>query len=182
MGCGGESKPVLTAAVWQAMRFECASRVLLIALLGLVITSCAENKESRGVYKVGQPYQIEGVWYYPREDQFYDETGIASWYGSDFHGKTTANGELYDAVIVGQDRVGGLGRRLGEARRRGDRGQRHHMIEDEADIRTRGTVGHGLSLAFTFQACRRNHGQAARHHCRKVSRRQPETQRHRGRA
>src|SRR6185436_8353681 len=33
---------------------------------------------------------------YPREDQFYDETGIASWYGSDFHGKATANGEQYD--------------------------------------------------------------------------------------
>lgn len=78
------------------MRFEWACRLLLISLLGLLIASCAENRESRGVYKVGQPYQIDGVWYYPREDQFYDETGIASWYGSDFHGKTTANGELYD--------------------------------------------------------------------------------------
>ncbi len=47
-------------------------------------------------YKVGQPYQIDGVWYYPREDPDYDETGIASWYGADFHGKTTANGETYD--------------------------------------------------------------------------------------
>ncbi|MGE0726162.1 MAG: septal ring lytic transglycosylase RlpA family protein [Alphaproteobacteria bacterium] len=50
----------------------------------------------RGVYKVGNPYQISGAWYYPKEDLEYVETGIASWYGSDFHGKSTANGESYD--------------------------------------------------------------------------------------
>lgn len=49
-----------------------------------------------GVYKVGNPYQIDGVWYYPHEQPDYDETGIASWYGPTFYGKTTANGELYD--------------------------------------------------------------------------------------
>jgi peptidoglycan lytic transglycosylase len=48
------------------------------------------------VYKVGDPYQINGVWYYPAEDWSYDETGIASWYGEDFHGKYTANGEVFD--------------------------------------------------------------------------------------
>src|ERR1700722_17887256 len=49
-----------------------------------------------GVYKVGAPYQIDGVWYYPGEQPDYDETGIASWYGPTFYGKYTANGELYD--------------------------------------------------------------------------------------
>jgi rare lipoprotein A len=49
-----------------------------------------------GVYKVGQPYQIDNVWYYPREQPDYDETGIASWYGPTFYGKPTANGETYD--------------------------------------------------------------------------------------
>jgi rare lipoprotein A len=47
-------------------------------------------------YKVGNPYQIEGVWYYPSEDYSYVEEGMASWYGPDFHGKRTANGERYD--------------------------------------------------------------------------------------
>nr|WP_254434759.1 septal ring lytic transglycosylase RlpA family protein [Magnetospirillum sp. UT-4] len=47
-------------------------------------------------YKVGKPYQVKGVWYYPREDFDYDETGIASWYGPTFHGKVTANGEVFD--------------------------------------------------------------------------------------
>ncbi|GLR81026.1 hypothetical protein GCM10007856_37070 [Azospirillum oryzae] len=49
-----------------------------------------------GIYKVGKPYQINGVWYYPKEDYSYDETGIASWYGPGFHEKNTANGEIYD--------------------------------------------------------------------------------------
>ncbi len=49
-----------------------------------------------GVYKVGDPYEIGNVWYYPHEQPDYDETGIASWYGPDFYGKYTANGELYD--------------------------------------------------------------------------------------
>ncbi len=49
-----------------------------------------------GGYKVGNPYQIDGIWYTPREDYSYREEGIASWYGPDFHGKRTANGELYD--------------------------------------------------------------------------------------
>ncbi len=49
-----------------------------------------------GIYKVGKPYQVDGVWYYPHTDLSYDETGIASWYGEDFHGKYTANGEVFD--------------------------------------------------------------------------------------
>ena len=51
---------------------------------------------TQGYYKVGAPYQIDGVTYTPAVDYDYDETGIASWYGPDFHGKITANGELYD--------------------------------------------------------------------------------------
>lgn len=49
-----------------------------------------------GLYKVGTPYQVSGVWYYPAEDFSYDQTGIASWYGPGFHGRRTANGERYD--------------------------------------------------------------------------------------
>lgn len=47
-------------------------------------------------YKVGKPYQIAGIWYYPKENPDYDETGIASWYGRQFHGKRTANGDVFD--------------------------------------------------------------------------------------
>ena len=54
------------------------------------------NAVTLGEYKVGDPYEIGGVWYYPRANPNYDEVGIASWYGSKFHGKTTANGAVYD--------------------------------------------------------------------------------------
>lgn len=56
--------------------------------------------KSAGVYKVGNPYQIDNVWYYPREQPDYDETGIASWYGPTFYGKRTANGEVYDGDLL----------------------------------------------------------------------------------
>ncbi|MCC7251841.1 septal ring lytic transglycosylase RlpA family protein [Hyphomicrobium sp.] len=49
-----------------------------------------------GRYKVGEPYQVGGRWYNPREQPGYDRVGVASWYGSDFHGRKTANGEIFD--------------------------------------------------------------------------------------
>jgi rare lipoprotein A len=86
-----------------------ALRFLAISGLALVVAGCgttpvAPPPESHavtvprnaGVYKVGNPYQIDNVWYYPHEQPDYDETGIASWYGPTFYGKSTANGEVYD--------------------------------------------------------------------------------------
>ncbi|MBD5405890.1 septal ring lytic transglycosylase RlpA family protein [bacterium] len=49
-----------------------------------------------GNYKIGNPYLIDGVSYYPHEDYTYSEIGMASWYGPDFHGGTTSNGEVFD--------------------------------------------------------------------------------------
>ncbi len=46
--------------------------------------------------KIGNPYTINGITYVPEENPFYDNTGIASWYGPGFHGRLTANGETYD--------------------------------------------------------------------------------------
>ena len=55
------------------------------------------NRETdSSIYKIGKPYSINGVWYYPKVDYDYTETGIASWYGPNFHGKKTANGEIFD--------------------------------------------------------------------------------------
>jgi rare lipoprotein A len=81
---------------------------LALVVLALVLAACSGTRHApaanaaagdmrgKGLYKVGNPYQIEGVWYYPAEDWSYDETGIASWYGEAFHGKDTANGETFD--------------------------------------------------------------------------------------
>ncbi|WP_183756898.1 septal ring lytic transglycosylase RlpA family protein [Rhizobium sp. BK181] len=51
-----------------------------------------------GRYMVGDPYVVKGKWYYPKEDFAYNKVGIASWYGSAFHGRLTANGEVYDQM------------------------------------------------------------------------------------
>jgi rare lipoprotein A len=75
---------------------------------GLVLAACGSRPptpaayapsgggQSQGSYKIGRPYKIEGIWYYPKEDWSYDETGIASWYGEQFHGRSTADGEIFD--------------------------------------------------------------------------------------
>ena len=86
-----------------------ALRFLAISGLALAAAGCGtaqvapppENHavtvpRNAGIYKVGNPYQIDNVWYYPHEQPDYDETGIASWYGPTFYGKSTANGETYD--------------------------------------------------------------------------------------
>lgn len=84
---------------------------LLLAMAALMLSACAETQlanhyakkvdwpgqeTQKGTYKVGKPYKIGGIWYYPKENYALTETGIASWYGPDFHGKKTANGEVYD--------------------------------------------------------------------------------------
>ena len=49
-----------------------------------------------GVYRVGKPYMVGGREYVPQEDVNYSAVGLASWYGDDFHGRYTANGEIFD--------------------------------------------------------------------------------------
>ncbi|WP_419693187.1 septal ring lytic transglycosylase RlpA family protein [Mesorhizobium muleiense] len=46
--------------------------------------------------QLGKPYKVRGKWYYPKEDKRYAKKGLASWYGEAFHGRLTANGEVYD--------------------------------------------------------------------------------------
>jgi len=74
----------------------------------LLFTACSSSSSERsyirspsgingkGSYKIGTPYKVFGKTYFPEENYSYKETGIASWYGSDFHEGITANGERYD--------------------------------------------------------------------------------------
>lgn len=91
-------------------------RSLIFAFLSLfALAACAETEflvhtaksvstdeapRPVGDYKVGKPYRINGQWYYPAENFEYAETGIASWYGPNFHGKPTANGEKFDQNLM----------------------------------------------------------------------------------
>jgi rare lipoprotein A len=87
----------------------------MLALAGLTLAACAGGPSPAPVtggvatqgqpssrysgYKVGQPYQVRGVWYYPKEQPGYDEIGIASWYGEAFHNHYTADGEVFDMAL-----------------------------------------------------------------------------------
>ncbi len=95
---------LLAGRVWaQAARFAG------ITIACLFLAHCAWPKygprvvddgepipKGGGSYKVGQPYSINGRTYAPHENPNYRGEGIASWYGRDFHGRLTANGEVYD--------------------------------------------------------------------------------------
>ena len=79
------------------LAFVQAGMVLLLAAsLGACGSSGSKNVAQRGTYKIGAPYKIDGVTYTPQEEFNHVETGVASWYGPGFHGKSTANGEAYD--------------------------------------------------------------------------------------
>jgi rare lipoprotein A len=75
-------------------------RSLLALALSLLALAGCSSPSPRGVYKLGQPYQIQGRWYFPEFDPEYDRVGVASWYGEPFHGRATANGERFDRGIV----------------------------------------------------------------------------------
>ena len=91
-------------------------QIIMIGCMGFMLSACSETElashwwktwehpdtdvastsPAEGNYKVGNPYRAAGQWYTPVESYSYDETGIASWYGDEFHGKRTANGEVFD--------------------------------------------------------------------------------------
>lgn len=81
--------------------------VFLLAGFCFILTGCSElelashvakshNTPAQGSFKIGNPYTIQGKTYRPQETYDFTETGIASWYGPQFHGKKTANGEIYN--------------------------------------------------------------------------------------
>ena len=80
----------------------------LMLLTVILLASCMGGRKGDkfsfdnkyGDYKVGNPYQVSGKWYYPKVQSDYDKKGIASWYGSEFHGKKTATGEIFDMYAM----------------------------------------------------------------------------------
>lgn len=85
----------------MALNVEKSARFCLTLMLLAALTACGSRHggpavAQRGYYKVGNPYKIDGITYVPMEEFRHTETGVASWYGPGFHGKYTANGEVYD--------------------------------------------------------------------------------------
>ena len=73
-----------------------------VLVIALAAAGCASSPRYGSAptpaphYKVGKAYKINGRWYHPAHDPSYDKVGVASWYGRDFHGRKTANGEIYN--------------------------------------------------------------------------------------
>jgi rare lipoprotein A len=64
------------------------------------VTSNPNPPKGGGRYQVGKPYTVRGKVYVPAEQPDYVAVGEASWYGSDFHGRRTANGEIFSANAI----------------------------------------------------------------------------------
>ena len=86
--------------------------LLSCAMMGL-LSACTSNgplfhsweeyeteRSSAAVYKVEEPYEVKGVWYFPAEQVSYSEKGLASWYMPVGDSALTANGEVYDANLL----------------------------------------------------------------------------------
>ena len=81
---------------------SCTSGIEVAANLGkkYFIPNNKKSNYSKAVFKIGKKYKIKGKYYFPKKDLYYNKTGIASWYGPKFHGKITANGEVYDQYAL----------------------------------------------------------------------------------
>lgn len=117
MGWVGKRAPALAVARLVCALTAASARLsvflLLVGCMAASLTACSPGGNGEklgerviplgqpvpkggGTYRVGSPYQVDGVWYRPQENPSYDRVGTASWYGELFHGRRTANGEIYD--------------------------------------------------------------------------------------
>jgi rare lipoprotein A len=64
------------------------------------VTSNPNPPKGGGRHQLGKPYTVRGKTYVPQHQPGYVDTGEASWYGSDFHGRRTANGEIFSANAI----------------------------------------------------------------------------------
>ena len=80
----------------------CTSSIEVAANLGKKYLIPKEEQKiiQKPIYKIGKKYNVGGKYYYPKKDLYYNKTGIASWYGPKFHGKLTANGEIYNHLEI----------------------------------------------------------------------------------
>jgi rare lipoprotein A len=90
--------PLWSVGRWRAGAWLAAALALSLGGCG---TSTAPQPPATGPhFKIGQPYRINGQWYYPAFVTEYEATGVASWYGESYHGRPTANGETYDMYAL----------------------------------------------------------------------------------
>lgn len=87
---------LLAVAILAACGGDDATRRAGGAAASVSPTGQAKAPPANIPYKLGKPYTVAGVRYVPRDDRSYDRTGVASWYGKEFHGKPTATGRKFN--------------------------------------------------------------------------------------
>lgn len=71
--------------------------VLVLCFLPDSSSASAMKNQQKRIPATQRPYIIKNRTYFPLpSSQGYEEIGIASWYGGDFHGQATSNGEIYN--------------------------------------------------------------------------------------
>ncbi len=75
---------------------KASPRVVNVAMASIPGMKMKRLPRGGGRDQIGKPYKVKGKWYYPKEVLDYKAAGTASWYGDAFHGRLTANGEIYD--------------------------------------------------------------------------------------
>lgn len=91
-------KPTVTASKQTRSKEYFAESEYGVKASPRVTFSKTNVRRGGGRDQLGKPYQVRGKWYYPKEDKRYAKVGSASWYGDAFHGRLTANGEVYDTT------------------------------------------------------------------------------------
>ena len=84
------------AIVFCAVLAGCNGTIGALEPAFSVSSNDEETDKDAGQQVIGKPYKVGGRWYHPKEDEEYDKSGLASWYGSKFHGRRTASGEAFD--------------------------------------------------------------------------------------
>ncbi|MCF6196343.1 MAG: septal ring lytic transglycosylase RlpA family protein [Emcibacter sp.] len=77
-------------------KFSILMACLALAACGSSSRMLKSSAPPNPTYKVGKPYKVSGKIYRPAADPYYDKVGLASWYGSKFHGRKTANGDVFN--------------------------------------------------------------------------------------
>lgn len=94
-----DAKPPVEAEIVTKTKFK-SGKAYGTASERIVRSALKPVPRGGGRAVVGKPYKINGRWYKPRRQPNYNKTGIASWYGPNFHGRKTANGEIYDQTAL----------------------------------------------------------------------------------
>ncbi len=97
-------KSLFASSVLYAVRLRRNTLNVLLALAIVLPLICSENglaTKAKRIAPTQKPYRINNRLYSPLPSAIgYEEIGIASWYGKDFHGRTTSNGETYNMYNV----------------------------------------------------------------------------------